>query len=346
MFIEPNRIARAGLALLVPFTVLACNQAAPPSEPAAEPTTDSAVASTDRQAAPVALDLPSDIDAASAEIDEAYLRETITYLSSDKLEGRGPGSAGDIAARTYIAEQLADAGAQPAGDAGTWEQAFGIVGITATVPETWTFQRGGQSLDLAWWDEFIAGSGVQRDKASIRDAELVFVGYGIEAPEYGWDDFKGASLAGKVLVMLNNDPDWDESLFAGDRRLYYGRWSYKYESAARQGAAGAIIIHTDPSAGYGWNVIQSSWSGTQFELPAQGEPRVEVPAWTTYEATERLWQLAGRDLAADIESARKPDFQPVHLGIRASLDLDVKIARDVLDGQCIGHDSRRRPRAS
>ncbi len=336
MIIDTTQIAHAGRALLVPFFALllltgalACNHKPPPPvEPAAGPTANTAVTSH--------LDLPSDIDTASAVINEAYLRETIGYLSDDALEGRGPGSVGDTAARTYIVEQLEAAGAQPAGDAGGWEQEFDIVGVSAKVPETWTFQRGGQSLDLSWWDDFIAGSGVQREQASIRDAELVFVGYGIEAPEYDWDDFKGASLAGKVLVMLNNDPDWDDELFAGNRRLYYGRWSYKYESAARQGAAGAIIIHTDPSAGYGWNVIQSSWSGTQFELPTEGEPRIEVPAWTTYEATERLWQLAGRDLAADIEGARSRDFQPVHLGIRASLDLAIEVSSDVSTANVLG----------
>ena len=103
----------------------------------------------------------------------------------------------------------------------------------------------------------------------------MFVGYGIQAPEYGWDDFKGQDLKGKVLLMLNNDPDWDPALFAGNTRLYYGRWVYKYESAARQGAAGAIIVHTTPSAGYGFQVVQNSWSGEQVEVPAEKEPRIE-----------------------------------------------------------------------
>ena len=115
----------------------------------------------------------------------------------------------------------------------------------------------------------------------------MFVGYGIEAPEYKWDDFKGVDLKGKVLLMLNNDPDWDPKLFAGKTRLYYGRWTYKYESAARQGAAGAIIIHTTPSAGYPWQVVQTSWSGEQFELPAEGEPRIQLKGWVTEDAARR-----------------------------------------------------------
>ena len=134
------------------------------------------------------------------------------------------------------------------------------------------------------------------------DAELVFVGYGIQAPEYQWDDFKGVNLAGKILVMMNNDPDWDPNLFAGKRRLYYGRWDYKYESAARQGAAGAIIIHTTPSAGYPWQVVQSSWGGEQFELPAGNEPRLRVKAW----ATEDGGAAAARRRAATISTSCAP----------------------------------------
>ena len=125
-------------------------------------------------------------------------------------------------------------------------------------------------------------------RAEIAGAEVVFVGYGIQAPEYDWDDFKGADLRGKVLLMLNNDPDWDPALFAGKTRLYYGRWTYKYESAARQGAAGAIIIHTRDSAGYPWQVVRTSWTGEQFELPAGDEPRIEVAGWVTEDAARRL----------------------------------------------------------
>src|SRR5262249_43087480 len=147
----------------------------------------------------------------------------------------------------------------------------------------------------------------------------VFVGYGIQAPEFGWDDFKGQDLRGKVLLMMNNDPDWDPELFAGKTRLYYGRWMYKYESAARQGASGAIIIHTTPSAGYPYQVVQTSWSGEQFELPDTGEPRITAKAWVTEDAARSLVKLAGRDLAALIESAKQKTFKPVPLGITTSL---------------------------
>jgi Zn-dependent M28 family amino/carboxypeptidase len=168
---------------------------------------------------------------------------------------------------------------------------------------------------------------VQQDRGSIKNAEVVFVGYGIQAPEYGWDDFKGQDLKGKVLLMLNSDPDWDPNLFAGNTRLYYGRWTYKYESAARQGAAGAIIVHTTPSAGYPFQVVQTSWSGEQVELPAENEPRVQVKTWMTEDAAKKLVALAGEDLSKLMESAKSKDFKPVALGITTSLDFTTKINR-------------------
>lgn len=253
----------------------------------------------------------------------------IADLSDDAMEGRGPGTAGDVMARRYIADAMAGMGLEPAAADGSWEQPFDIVSIDAAVPETWTFETGsGDSVEFAFWDEFIAHSGVQAEQAAIESAEVVFVGYGIQAPEYGWDDYGGADLAGKVLVMLNNDPDWDPDLFEGDRRLYYGRWTYKYESAAAQGAAGAIIIHTTPSAGYPFQVVQTSWTGAQFELPAEGEPRAQINAWLTEEASRRLFELAGVDYDETLESARSADFTPVPLGLTTSLSLTSTISSE------------------
>lgn len=275
-----------------------------------------------------ALELPEGSDAAANAITAEGLRQTIAALSDDLLEGRGPGSPGDEKARAYLVEQLSALGLEPAAADGTWQQRFNIVGIDASVPDTWSFRAAGQSLDMKFWDEFIAASGVQETAARIDDSEIVFVGYGIEAPEYDWDDFKGTDLHGKVLLMLNNDPDWDPDLFAGDRRLYYGRWTYKYESAARQGAAAAIIIHTTPSAGYPFQVVQSSWTGPQFELPAGDEPRIQVAGWTSYEASKRLVALTGHDLDELITAARSRDFQPVPLGIRTTFELRNEIRAD------------------
>jgi Zn-dependent M28 family amino/carboxypeptidase len=271
--------------------------------------------------------LPAGAEQAAQAIDRDALEAPIRYLASDLLEGRGPASRGDELARLYLATSLEALGYQPAGQGGSYQQPFEIVGITSQVPKTWDFKAGNQTVSLKYWDEFIGTSGVQEPTSSIQNAELVFVGYGIEAPEYQWNDFKGMDLKGKVLVMLNNDPDWDPKLFEGNRRLYYGRWTYKYESAARQGAAGAIIIHTTPSAGYPWQVVQTSWSGEQFQLPAAGEPRIQMAAWTTEDAAKKLFAAAGQDLATLVEQAKSRDFKPVPLGITTSLEMTNKISK-------------------
>jgi Zn-dependent M28 family amino/carboxypeptidase len=313
-----------GTLLLLVLSACAPSEEAPPAGGAPAP-------------APAAvLDLPEGADAAAAAITGDGLREVVRELSDDALEGRAPGTPGDQAARQSIAARLEALGLEPGGPDGSWQQPFEVVGIDAEVPETWTFHAGDTDFQLAWWDEFIAASGVQRERAQIDGAELVFVGYGIQAPEHDWDDFKGADLAGKVLVMLNNDPDWDPQLFEGERRLYYGRWTYKYESAAAHGATAAIIVHTTESAGYPWQVVQSSWSGEQFELPAGEEPRIEVAAWTTYDAAQTLFAAAGRDLAQLTEAARERDFAPVALGITTSLTLENRVSRGVETANVLG----------
>lgn len=277
---------------------------------------------------PLEFVLPAGAEAAEAAITAKGMLADIVTLSSDAFGGRGPGTEGDRMTREHIVERLTSAGFEPGGPGGSWEQPFDIVGVTAAMPETWEFRAHDEVVSLRWRDEYIASSGVQEPRVSFEDAEVVFVGYGIEASEENWDDFGDADLSGKVLLMLNNDPDWDENLFAGSKRLYYGRWTYKYESAARQGAVGAIVIHTDASAGYGWNVVQSSWSGAQFELPAEdGEQRLLAPAWVTWDAAERLVAAAGQDLTTLVESAKSRDFVPVPLGIVTSLEFDVTLDR-------------------
>src|SRR5712671_5175042 len=247
------------------------------------------------------------------------LEPPIRFLSSDLLEGRGPATRADQLTRLYLQTQLEGMGYRAAFGSGAWQQPFDIVGIQSQFPKSWSFQGKNARVDLAWRDDYIAASGLQSESVALDDAELVFVGYGIQAAEYQWDDFKGADLAGKILVMMNNDPDWDPNLFAGKRRLYYGRWDYKYASAARHKAAGAIIIHTTPSAGYPWQVVQSSWGGEQFELPAGSEALLLVKASATEGAMRRLLQAGGQDLDKLLAAARSRDFKPVPLGIRTSL---------------------------
>ena len=271
--------------------------------------------------------VPPAIERVAADnITRGVIEAPIRYLADDLLEGRGPATRGDQLSRLYLATQLKMLGYEPGGPNGSWQQPFNIVGTNAKMPDAWTFRTKNQTVDLKWSTDYIAGSGVQGEHGEINDAELVFVGYGIEAPEYQWNDYKGMNLEGKVLVMLNNDPDWDAKLFEGKRRLYYGRWVYKYESGARQGAAGVIIIHTTASAGYPWQVVQSSWGGTQFALPAEGEPNIQVKGWATEDAARRLFKAAGRDLDKLVTAAHSRNFRPVALGIRTSFAFDNKVS--------------------
>jgi Zn-dependent M28 family amino/carboxypeptidase len=278
-------------------------------------------------ALPAQVTVPAAAEKAAVVIDEDSLKGPIRFLADDLLEGRGPASRGDRLSQLYLGTTLQYLGFEPAFENGSYIQPVDVVSVTADVPKTWQFSKGGQNLTLKFWDQFIAASGVQESKSTLSNAEIVFVGYGIKAPEHKWDDFKGANLKGKVLLMLNNDPDWDPQLFEGNRRLYYGRWTYKYESAAEQGAAGAIIIHTTPSAGYPWQVVQTSWTGPEFELPAEGEPRIQVKSWVTEDAARQLVKLAGQDLDALVKSARSRDFKPVPLGVTTSFAMNNKVEK-------------------
>ncbi len=264
---------------------------------------------------------------ASLQIEDDYMRGIIAEISHDSYEGRGPGSRGDEKTRKYLAEQLAALGLEPGAAEGRWEQTFDLVGVSASQPDEWVFSGHDIAMTLKQWDQFIVASGVQEERVEIADAEVVFVGYGIQAPEFDWDDYKGVDLDGKILLMMNNDPDWNPELFAGETRLWYGRWDYKYLSAARQGAVGAIIIHTSSSAGYPFQVVQTSWTGVQFELPAGDEPRSQVLAWVTEDAARDLVAMAGLDLDELREQAYNRDFEPVPLGITASMEMNVEIQR-------------------
>lgn len=306
-------IAAIVSALLLP----GCSQPESPARPAA--------------ARPALDPFGPEVAEAAGVIDGGDLKSVVAELASDAYGGRGPGSEGDAMTRAYLERRLAELGYAP-GAADGYQQPFELVGVTTEQPATWAFapaDGGGDRAPVSFVQgtDFIVASGVQQDTATLDDAPVVFVGYGIEAPEYDWNDFGDADLSGKVLLMLNNDPDWDPELFAGERRLYYGRWTYKYESAARQGAAGAIIIHTTPSAGYPWQVVQTSWSGTQFELPQGDEPRLQAKGWLSEEAAARLLAHVGHDLSALVEAASRREFEPVPLGLSTSLTLNNALTR-------------------
>src|ERR1041384_4365613 len=222
-------------------------------------------------------------------IDVPGLEAGVRFLADDLLEGRGVGTRGDQLARRYIATQMQMSGLTPGAAGGSWEQEVPMLGITAVVTDTLAAKGAQGSATWKAPDDYTAVAGRPDAVTAWRDAELVFVGYGIVAPEQNWDDFKGMDLKGKVLLVMNNDPSDDPQLFAGRTRLYYGRWTYKYEEAARRGALGAIIIHTPPSAGYPWHVIQANHGREGFWLPFQPDaPTIAIRAWCTEDAAKQL----------------------------------------------------------
>jgi Peptidase family M28/PA domain len=255
---------------------------------------------------------------AASKITEDVLRAHTKFLASDLLEGRGPATRGDALAEAYLQAQMESMGLKPGAPGGGWIQKVPLVGVKATFPGPAVFRSERGSAQGMPGGNFVAFSGVQKPAAKIEDAEIVFVGYGIVAPEYRWDDYKDADLTGKVLLMMNNDPESDPDLFAGKTRLWYGRWDYKYLMAAKKGAAGAIIIHTTLSAGYPWQVVKNSWGGEQFELPDDGSPRVQIRMWADEELSRTVAGLGGKDLDTLRASAELRSFRPVPLGVRLS----------------------------
>jgi Zn-dependent M28 family amino/carboxypeptidase len=298
-----REVSLGGIVALGALVLVACQRQTPPVVNPGKPV--SIVSDAARRAA--------------ATVDATFLADRIKTVSDDSLEGRGPATPGDAKTRAWLIDQLKSLGYEPGGVNGSFEQPLDIVGIDSNMPRQWRFDARGKSLTLKYHDQYVGSGNSQEEQVAFRNAEVVFVGYGIQAPEYQWDDFKGADLKGKVLLMLNSDPDWDANLFAGPTRLFYGRWVYKYESAARQGAVAAIIVHTTPSAGYPFQVVQTSWSGEQFQLPSQGEPRVKLAAWVTEESARTLAALGGQDLPRLVESAKSRSFKPVSLGVQTSL---------------------------
>lgn len=260
-------------------------------------------------------------------IDEEAYRARLAFLASDHFEGRAPGTRGDVLAQAYLASEFRAAGFVPGGVDGTWFQPVPLAGVRTTVKEPLSFAVNGETFAPTFLEDYVASIGGVADAARLADAQVVFVGYGIQAPEENWDDYKGLDVRGKVLLMMNNDPAGDPELFAGERRLYYGRWTYKYEIAAKLGAAGAIVIHTDASAGYPWQVVQGSFTREDFTLDGQSAPSMEMRGWMTFGAAERLCQLAGHELKTLWKQAQTRTFRPVALDARANLALTGEVRR-------------------
>src|SRR5579872_1551719 len=225
------------------------------------------------------------------EIAGARMRAHVKFLANDLLEGRGVGARGGDLATEYIASQLAIAGAKPAGDNGTYFQNLTLVGVEPQPSST----LSAGSIQFRWLDDFVGLTQQQKTDSSF-DAEAVFVGHGITAPEYKWDDYQGVDVRGKVVVMFTNEPPSDDpKFFTGPALTYYGRWTYKYEQAARKGAAAAIIIHTTPTASYGWDVVRSSWAREDQQVKlAPGEPALALAAWVTKDAGDKIAATIGK----------------------------------------------------
>lgn len=267
------------------------------------------------------------------QISPTRILENIKVLSSDEYEGRAPASMGEQLATGYIEEQFKKAGLKPGNPDGTYFQSVPMVGIKADPQAQLVFtdDAAGKHETLKFADDFVAWTKRVEPAVSV-EADMVFVGYGVVAPEYHWDDFKGMNLKGKILVVLINDPPvpdprdpskLDEKSFKGRAMTYYGRWTYKFEEAAAKGALGCLIVHQTGPAGYPWGVVRSSNTGEQFSLVMadHGASRCAFEGWITYEKAKALFALAGKDFDTLKKSAVNRDFHPVDLKVRASLGL-------------------------
>lgn len=291
----------------------ACQPEAPP--PAAP--TESSADST-----------PSVVDTAGhgfgPEISAEDLSAHIRTLASDDFEGRGPGGRGEEQTLAYLKGQFERLGLEP-GNKGDWFQTVPMVETTAQ-PTPLRIEVGGETMELAYGPEQVLGTRTAQVEVMLDASDLVFVGYGTVAPEADWNDYAGLDVKGKTVVMLVNDPGFhaeDESLFLGKRMTYYGRWTYKYEEAARQGAAAALIIHDDAGAGYGWDVVENSWTGAQFDLPPEHdpEPRLPMQGWISGPKAQELFSKAGLDLEALRLAANQRGFKAVPIPAKASATL-------------------------
>jgi Zn-dependent M28 family amino/carboxypeptidase len=251
----------------------------------------------------------------------------LQFLSDDLLEGRAPSTRGGQLAAKYLAAQLALLGYEPAGDNGTYFQDVAI--IESIVNPSFTLTAG-KGSPFKYLEDVVAFTDVQEPQVGT-SGEIVFVGHGIVAPEYNWNDYAGVDMAGKIALVMVNDPPAppeEPELFGGRALTYYGRWTYKFEEAARQGAAGAILIHTDESATYPWQVVQSSWSGTQYAIPTgEGGPRLAMKSWVTDRAAREIAKRAGQDLDALRNGAARRGAKPVPFGIQASASITQTVAR-------------------
>lgn len=279
--------------------------------------------------APVAR-TPPELRPGLEAITPAGLLEPIRVLSSDEFEGRAPGTAGEEKTVAYLTERFRALGLKPGNPNGSYVQDVPLIGFLDT--PTASVTAGGQVLPLKYQEEFMANSHRYDAQIKVENSGLVFVGYGVVAPEYGWDDYKGVDVRGKTIVMLVGDPPvpesrrstmLDEKMFKGKAMTYYGRWTYKFEIASEKGAAAAIVVHETAAAGYPFTVVSGGWAQEQFDIvrPDRNQSRVAVESWITTDAAQQIFAAGGQDFAALKAGAVRKDFQPVALNATASFDV-------------------------
>ncbi|HEX8686342.1 MAG TPA: M28 family metallopeptidase, partial [Pyrinomonadaceae bacterium] len=298
----------------------ACTTTAPTNQNAAAP-----------QPSPAqAAGLPAELRPALDTINSDDLLRHIKELSSDRYEGRGPGTEGENLSVNYITEQFKRIGLKPGNPDGTYVQKVPLAGFTTT-PEA-SFKAGDREMRLENLKDYVAVSRRYEPAVNVENSDVVFVGYGVTAPEYGWDDYKGVDVKGKTIVMLINDPavpspsnpnELDPNTFKGKAMTYYGRWTYKYEEASRRGAAACVIVHETGPAGYPFEVVSGSWGRENFDIvsPDKNAGRVGVESWITLEKAKELFAASGQDFDALHKAATTKDFRPVALNAKATFHL-------------------------
>jgi Zn-dependent M28 family amino/carboxypeptidase len=287
------------------------------------------LAATPHAAKAPAMPTPAQmLHSAQQQIDVASWLEHVTTLASDEFEGRAPGTRGEVLTIDYLQQQFRKLGLEPGNPDGTYLQQVPTVGISSH--PTMSYARNGHSTQLIFGDDYVAWSARAERQIDVTDSELVFVGYGVQAPEFNWDDYKGADLKGKTLVMLINDPPLpdpkhpkrlDPAVFGGAAMTYYGRWAYKYEMAARMGAAGALIVHEAKPAAYPYEVVRNSWSRENFAIydKAPDPDFPAVPGWLQIDRARDLFKAGGYDFEWLKKQALSRDFKPVPLGVKLSV---------------------------
>ena len=266
-------------------------------------------------------------------LSEKTMQDVTRELSLDAYEGRAPGSIGEEKTVAHLISKFKAAGLEP-GNNGSWTQDVPLIEITAkNVSALNIADRNGKAMSFAYGSEYVIGSYRETPKTAINQSDMVFVGHGIVAPERGWNDYAGIDVKGKTVVVMVNDPDFEneglDGPFGGKAMTYYGRWTYKYEEAARQGAAAVLIIHDTAPAAYGWNVVNSSWTGTQFLAQSKdgGKSQTQANGWIQKSVAKDIFAAAGQNLEKQMAAAKQKGFKAVPLNLTASLSFENDIAR-------------------